>query len=380
MSEPRYITVRLPFHADGIYAGLLLSTAWLSKIVAHRVLGIVKGNTILVELPEYRFLGKLRRKCYDILPNRRYVDGVLKLVYSTIRSAMALGVDVSKLELKQWLLFQSDGEASAKGNNNIRLLEPHRARILVFSYDRQPETMEIKLTVPKGYRKLVEELVRKAYSREIGYPARVYISDYGIGKFGLHVAGELQVMVPYQLYCEVMKRYDKPLSDNIAGIDVNVERLDVAIVSPSGRLRRVKTFWLDGTVHMGIRAGRAWSLIGETIHEMLEWLYHSGVSTIVLENPEVLGYLRYYWIRNGKRRGRYWNWKVSMFRTSIIERIAWKTPLYSINVVYIDPKGTTSSREHGEIMRKYGLDRHTASAYLIALKELKTILKSWNTL
>ena len=92
-------------------------------------------------------LGKLGRKRYDILSNRQYVDGVLKLVYPTIRSAMALGVDVSRLELKQWLLFQSNGEASAKDNNNIRLLEPHRARILVFSYDRQPETMVKELSI-----------------------------------------------------------------------------------------------------------------------------------------------------------------------------------------------------------------------------------------
>jgi len=35
---------------------------------------------------------------------------------------------------------------------------------------------------------------------------------------------------------------------------------------------------------------------------------------------------------------------------------------------YVDPRGTTNSREHGEIMRRYSLDRHVASAYLIALK------------
>jgi len=28
-------------------------------------------------------------------------------------------------------------------------------------------------------------------------------------------------------------------------------------------------------------------------------------------------------------------------------------------------------KEHGEVMRKYGLDRHTASAYLIALKSIE---------
>ncbi|RLE61894.1 MAG: hypothetical protein DRJ38_10670, partial [Thermoprotei archaeon] len=55
----------------------------------------------------------------------------------------------------------------------------------------------------------------------------------------------------------------------------------------------------------------------------------------------------------------------------VIEMIAMKAPLYSINVKYVNPRGTTSSREHGEVMKKYGLDRHTASAYLIALKGIE---------
>jgi len=59
------------------------------------------------------------------------------------------------------------------------------------------------------------------------------------------------------------------------------------------------------------------------------------------------------------------------FLQSLIERITYKEPLYSINVVYVSPRGTTHSKEHDEIMRQSGLDRHTASAYLIALKYLR---------
>jgi transposase len=57
--------------------------------------------------------------------------------------------------------------------------------------------------------------------------------------------------------------------------------------------------------------------------------------------------------------------------SSVIEMIELKTPLYGIEVKYIDPKGTTNSEEHDEAMKRYGLDRHTASAYLIALKGLR---------
>jgi len=51
--------------------------------------------------------------------------------------------------------------------------------------------------------------------------------------------------------------------------------------------------------------------------------------------------------------------------------IAVKAPLYSIDVKYVNPRGTTHSREHAEAMRKHRLDKHTASAYFIALKGLK---------
>jgi hypothetical protein len=45
---------------------------------------------------------------------------------------------------------------------------------------------------------------------------------------------------------------------------------------------------------------------------------------------------------------------------------------YGFRVLLVDPKGTTSSREHEEVMKRFGLDRHTASAYLIAMRGLNT--------
>lgn len=44
---------------------------------------------------------------------------------------------------------------------------------------------------------------------------------------------------------------------------------------------------------------------------------------------------------------------------------------YGFRVLLVDPKGTTNSEEHDKVMRKYGFDKHVASAYLIAMKEQK---------
>jgi len=377
---PRYITVNMDFHADSEEARALLTTAWLSKLVAHRVLRLVKENEVLADLSEYKFLKIMRSKCYDILPNRRYVDGILKLIYSTLKSARALRVSIREIELKQWLLFQSDGERGyARGNMNIRFIDVSHVRVLTLDYDRKAEYVELTPTIPKGWRRVIEVLVDRARKGLVGYPARVIIKDYGIGKYDLHIHGEVQVMIPCELYLSVMRRYSKPRGNNVAGVDVNVDRMDAVVVDKYGNLISHRTFWVKDATFMGVRRKRSWSLIGVQIHALLKWLYSQGVSVIGLENPEVIGYLRYYWIRNGERRGSKWNWKVSMFRNSIIERIAWKAPLYSMKIIYVNPRNTSKEGEkEGE---KLGLNRHLGSAYIIAKRTLKLLqrpLKTYN--
>jgi hypothetical protein len=76
------------------------------------------------------------------------------------------------------------------------------------------------------------------------------------------------------------------------------------------------------------------------------------------------------WVGGGDKSHENYNHKVMVFRSSIIERVAMKAPLYSIRAGYVSPKGTTNSEEHDELMRKYRLDRHTALAYLTALRGL----------
>ena len=105
---------------------------------------------------------------------------------------------------------------------------------------------------------------------------------------------------------------------------------------------------------------------------MLDYAYHHGVRILFLENPGVLGRLKLVWIKNGDRRHENYNHNVSTFRSKIIEKIALKAPLYSIEVKYVNPRGTTNPKEHDETMRRYGLDRHTASAYLTAQKDSPT--------
>jgi len=69
------------------------------------------------------------------------------------------------------------------------------------------------------------------------------------------------------------------------------------------------------------------------------------------------------WIRSGDRKHENYNYKVSVFRSSIIERIAMKAPLYSIETKYVNPRGTTNSTEHDETNEK----ARTRQAHSISL-------------
>ena len=372
MELPDYITISIPFSVNDERAKLIWWTSWYSKLCAHRLLNDVKSNLELSNYSQASFLQYSRKRCYDILPNRRYIDGIATLIHSSLKSARKLGANIKELELDSWLLFQSEAEKVRYGNLNIRLTTSNKAEILAFDKEKNPQKIVIDTVhIPKGYKKLVDVMLEKSERKEIGYPARVVIKEYNAYSDRLYLYCQLQVMVPYALYKEVMKRYDKPLSNLIAGIDVNVDRLNLAIIDSKGNLRDKKTFWFDDIISRGYKKKRAWSKINEEIHRLLNYAYNNGVSTIVLENPKVVGYLRYYWINNGERKGKSYNFKVSMFRNSLIERIIYKAPLYSMDVAYVSPKGTTHSKGHDEIMRRFGLDRHTASAYLIALKSLQ---------
>jgi len=237
----------------------------------------------------------------------------------------------------------------------------------VFSYDGRSERIKLRVATSGAFRKLVEVLLNEKHE----YNPRIHIKAWNVRNGKLYVNGELQVAVPLNFYYKHMTRFKVNNGGLYGGVDVNVDRINLAIVDGDGKLRDVKTFWFEEASRKGCPGHRARSIIGMRVHEMLRYAYYHGVKILFLENPGVLGRLRLMWIRSGERKHENYNYKVAVFRSSVIEMIAVKAPLYAIDVKYVSPRGTTSSKEHNEIMKKYRLDRHTASAYLTALKGLK---------
>ena len=358
-----YVTLRLPFNINGDMARELLSTAWWFKIATHRVLGVARQQQIL-PATKIGWVNAFRGIAYEIIPNRRYADGAVTLVMGIYESCRALGIDFRSVELGDWLMFQqSELEYPAK---SITLRPGYEFHVTTIKYDGLISRVVVKPTVSEDYRELIDAI----YRERIKYMGRVVIRDYGARNNQLWVHGEIHITVPLDIYYEHMAKHRRNSGRLFGGVDVNTDRINLAIVDEGGDLRDYKTFWFSETMARGFLKHRAWGIIGMRIHELLEYAYNHGVKTLFLENPEILGRLKLMWVWNGGRNHENYNYKVMIFRSTIIEKIALKAPLYSIETKYVNPRGTTNSTEHDELMRKYRLDKHTASAYSIALKGL----------
>jgi hypothetical protein len=361
--QPLY-TVKLSFNASDEKAKKLLSTAWLFKIACHRVLNKSKELRDILIPSKIAWIKIFKNYAYDIIPNKRYSYGVVYLVYGIWESAKRLGIDYDDVELSDWLLFQHY-EREVNGNV-IRVYEDGSALVTVYSYDGSKDRILIKAKPNKGQKELLEKIIETKEK----YMPKLVVRDYGIRDDKLYVRGEIHISVSYNFYLEYTRKYDEPKGDLIGGVDVNTDRINLAIVDEDGKLKDKKSFWFREVTARGFPRRKAWSIIGMKVHKLLKYAYHHGVSTIVLENPEIIGRLRLAWIRGGKRLHRNYNWRVSIFRNRIIEMITVKAPIYGLHISYVSPRGTTHSKEHDDIIKRYGLDRHVASAYLIALKSI----------
>jgi len=358
-----YFTIRFPFNVNNSVAKELLSTAWLFKIATHRVLAVAKQQEVLPGT-KIGWVNAFRSIAYGVVRNRRYADGAVTLVMGIYESCRSLGVDFRGVELGDWLMFQQS--ELEYPNRNVTLKPNYEFHVTTVRYNGATGRVVLKPTIPKTYKALLDAIL----TERVGYMGRVVIRDYGIRNNQLWVHGEVQVTVPLDLYYEHMARHKRNSGRFIGGIDVNSDRINLTIIDSIGRLIDHKTFWFSEATARGFPKHSAWGIIGMRIHEMLNYAYNNGVKTLFLENPEVLGRLKLVWIKNGDRGRENYNHKVATFRSTIIERITMKAPLYSIEVKHVNPRGTTNSKEHDELMKRYELDRHTASAYLIALRGL----------
>ena len=100
------------------------------------------------------------------------------------------------------------------------------------------------------------------------------------------------------------------------------------------------------------------------LSQALIFLSRVGVDYVVFEDLFLVKNRRFTRSKSGNRKASRFA-KKQMLTHGVIKALR-----LGFNVVLVNPKGTTNSEDHDKVMRDKGFDRHTASAYLIALKGL----------
>jgi IS605 OrfB family transposase len=297
-------------------------------------------------LEENSVLRELRR-----VLNKAYADSAYKVAKAIVRGCVFNGSNPLNIEVKK-LFIVSEGDSSRLGNRNVRLEDTHIVKV---KYPYDGSWITLRAEFGEKYLPLLRELVDSAKQKKLSYTARIVFRE---GDIYLHLS------IPIQLYLKYFKK-GEARGQLIAGFDLNSDRVNLVIIDEHGEIVDVRTAWFPEVTSHGFPREKAKVLRLNALARLLEYCYRHGVGTVVFEN--LLSVKRKRFTRSKKA-----NRKITRFaKKQLIQHGVVMALKYGFRVLLVDPKGTTSSREHSEVMKRYGLDRHTTSAYLIALRGLR---------
>jgi len=283
--------------------------------------------------------------------NKAYGDSAYKVAKTMVKGCKFNGGNPQYIKIRK-LFIVSEGEAVKFGNRNVRLGTTDRVKIR-YPYDRT--WLFFKAQFGKDYLPLVQEIVKLAKEKKISYSARIVFRD---GRIYSHLS------IPVDLY---LKYFSKGSANGslIAGFDLNADRINMVMVDKFGRIRDVKTEWFPEVTSHGFPRSKAKIKRLEALAKLLDYAYHHDVGVVVFENLFIIKRRKF--TKNSSA-----NRKMSRFaKKELLQYGIIMSMKYGFKVLLVNPKGTTLSKEHDEVMRKYGLDRHTASAYIIALRGIE---------
>ncbi|MEM2252933.1 MAG: hypothetical protein QXS06_00265 [Desulfurococcaceae archaeon] len=178
--------------------------------------------------------------------------------------------------------------------------------------------------------------------------------------------------MPVELYLKYFRK-GEARGDLVAGFDLNSDRVNMAIVDEYGRIVDTRTAWFPEATSHGFPRNKAKVARLQALSKLVEYAYHHGVGVAVFED---LGGIKHREFTASSTVNR----EMSKFaKRQLLTHAIIMSLRYGLKPVLVDPRGTSSSPMLRVIMKKYGLDRHTASAYLIALKYIQNRKNMYNS-
>jgi len=294
-------------------------------------------------------LNEAVKDLYNIIPYAFYAETAYKQALAIVEN------NGNKVEIrKKWIACR--GNKSDKGNRGIKfhVLDDH---VEVKAKDPWGKWIYGKAYFGKEYLPLLHELEELASNKVEGYGAVISFKHYPM----------IHLQIPLWLY---LKYFSSPKPNGyglVAGFDLNSDRLNVVVVNKEGKVITTKTWWYSEVVSHGFPKGKAMALRLNALSQALSFLSRVGVDYVALEDLFLVKRRKFTRSKSGNR-------KVSRFaKKQLLVHGVIKALRLGFNVILVNPKGTTNSEEHEKVMMEKGFDRHTASAYLIALRGLEVI-------
>lgn len=346
-----YTTVngRLIPKSNEDYMKLCLLTYRFKQAVKHGV------NLVLRRVPQKEAYKELAK----ILPSSIYGETAYKYAKLLVEGARKQGqtngneVVVKRINIrKNWIA--SRGGVTWKGNLNIRLVSTDRVLIRYYN----GEWLEFKARFGRKYIPLLNELIELSNQKKMSYGIAISFRD---GKVYVHVE------VPMWLYLKYFPTLRQKGYGLIAGFDINSDRLNVVVINEAGDIIALKTFWYSEVVSHGFSKEKARWVRLNALSGALKLCRRVGANYVVLEDLTRIKDRKFTSNPTANR-------KIAEFpKKQLLKHGVLKALKLGFTVILVNPKGTSNSITHRQIMREKGLDRHMASAYIIVYRGLKKL-------
>jgi IS605 OrfB family transposase len=278
-----------------------------------------------------------------------------------------------KITNEEWKDLRSNqlyarGDKSKKGNLNIRLTYDDKtyqcyveiANPLGQQEGKHAPRLRLPVLVPEKYE---EEIIDLVMGEPIGVNAKgkpiIEYQPYTVeiqrknGEYYIHLIYEEEV------YGRELA-YEEPIeAERIAGIDINIDRIAVSIVSKQGNFLQSKVFYCHELEY--VRANKRNNLIGETVRDVYDWLLQENVGAVVIENIQ----LRQQHDTDKRFNRLTHHFKKRKLTDTIIRRgLRLGFRIKKVNPAY------TSVIGRFKYMKNYGLSAHESAALVIGRRGL----------
>jgi len=297
------------------------------------------------------------KKLYSVLPNYVYLESAYKHAELVVDGCMVNSGDPRRIHIRK-LFIVSRGNKYDRGNRNVKLMPRDKFFEVLIRYPWDDSWIKGRALFGEKYVPLLRELIDLCENRMEGYGARIVFRN---GRLELHLS------IPLNLY---LKHFSLPKHRGyglVAGLDLNSDRINMIVVDSAGKIVSLKSMRFPQVVRHGFPKNKARDIRLKSLKELLLFARSIGADYVTFENLFTVK-------KRNKTSSPLGNRKITLFakKQLLIHGVVMALKL-GLTPILVNPKGTTSSKEHEEIMKRKGLDKHMASAYIIAYRGLKML-------